>query len=101
MCPALASEEPDVRLVSKGYQMKGPSPAKTQILSGLAARFWRNVKKVPNRRLQGLDTGEIGFRDFFSEFMLAVAMSRCRCGFSAGMNPINERSVKRVSNEAR
>jgi len=33
------------------------------------------------------------------EFMLAVAMSGCRCGFSAGMNPIIERSVKRVSNE--
>jgi hypothetical protein len=31
--------------------------------------------------------------------MLTVAMSACRCGFSAGMNPIIERSVKRVSNE--
>jgi hypothetical protein len=26
--------------------------------------------------------------------MLAVAMSACRCGFSAGMNPIIERNVK-------
>jgi hypothetical protein len=50
--------------VSKGYQMKGLNPAKTNILTDFALCFRGNIKKVRTPRLQGLESAQIAFVDF-------------------------------------
>jgi len=48
----------------KGVNNEGSVTRKNSDLASVWLAFWPNVKKVPNSRIQGLDPGEIVFRDF-------------------------------------
>jgi hypothetical protein len=48
----------------KGIKGRSVTPQGWRNLSAFVLRKVANVKKVPNARVQGLDLGESGFRDF-------------------------------------
>ena len=50
--------------VKKGIKRRARTPTLRSKSARFGLAFWPNVKKVPNGRVQGLDLGEIGFRDF-------------------------------------
>ncbi len=50
--------------MSKRVSNEVRNPSEVADLSASALRNSANVKKVPNGRVQGLDLGEIVFRDF-------------------------------------
>ena len=50
--------------LSKKYQTRVRNPQKMVQFAGFWPTKTGNVKKVPNAQLQGLDLGEIAFRDF-------------------------------------